>query len=303
MKNLDVNFDNFVTSLPFAKHQNRNLPAPKPAFEASYLEYFQSPLIAGKVKPEILTAFEVVWIKRGSGSFMVDLVSHDIMDDTLYCLFPGQLYFFNPNAEIEGYRISFSDEFLCMADGQSCLPFTMDYQSRQQNVQVMRVNADVQVEIEDIVRTMIWECGNNFEFKTEILKGLLKIFIAYFSRRFEVSESITVQKKDSVIFGKFMRLLDKHFITKKSVADYAHELAVTSNYLSEVVKKVSGYAASHHIHQRIILEAKRAAFFSEANMKEISYQLGFEDASQFSKFFKNKTGVNFSEFKKCLLVG
>jgi AraC-like DNA-binding protein len=84
----------------------------------------------------------------------------------------------------------------------------------------------------------------------------------------------------------------------KMVAEYAEELSVSPNHLNEIVKKVSGFPASHHIRQRVLLEAKRLAAYSGASMKEIAYSLGFEDIAHFSKFFKNLSGSNFTSYKK-----
>jgi YesN/AraC family two-component response regulator len=95
-----------------------------------------------------------------------------------------------------------------------------------------------------------------------------------------------------------MELVSRTSRTKKMVADYASELMVTPNYLNQIVKRVSGFPASHHIQQYLIIEAKRQATQSCRSMKEIAYDLGFDDLAHFSKFFKSKSGTNFTNFKK-----
>jgi len=65
-----------------------------------------------------------------------------------------------------------------------------------------------------------------------------------------------------------------------------------------IVKKHTQHSAGYHIRQRIVLEAKRLAIYSDVCMKEIAYLLGFSDTAHFSKFFKKSTGINFSEFKR-----
>ena len=82
------------------------------------------------------------------------------------------------------------------------------------------------------------------------------------------------------------------------VCDYASVLSVSPNYLNRTVKKVSGYTASHHIQQQIVLEAKKQAIHYGVSMKEIAYQLGFDNPSHFSKFFKCNSGMNFTQFIK-----
>ena len=86
------------------------------------------------------------------------------------------------------------------------------------------------------------------------------------------------------------------------VIDYASQLYVTPNYLNRIVKKITGFTASHHIQQQIILEAKRKALYLSASMKEIAYSLGFDNLAHFSKFFKNNCGMSFTDFKKQALT-
>jgi AraC-like DNA-binding protein len=52
------------------------------------------------------------------------------------------------------------------------------------------------------------------------------------------------------------------------------------------------------IQDRIISEAKKLFYYTDKSAKEIAYELGFEDSAHFSRFFKNVTGQNISEFKK-----
>ena len=56
--------------------------------------------------------------------------------------------------------------------------------------------------------------------------------------------------------------------------------------LGEVIKQQSGKTAIELIHERLMLEAKRMLFHTESSIKEIAFELGFEDASYFNRFFK-----------------
>lgn len=79
-------------------------------------------------------------------------------------------------------------------------------------------------------------------------------------------------------------------------------LAVTRDYLNESLKRRAGFTTSYFIHQWIIIEAKRLNTYSDVTLKEIAFQLGFDDLSQFSKFFKKASGLRFTEFKKKALT-
>ena len=113
-------------------------------------------------------------------------------------------------------------------------------------------------------------------------------------------QGVIASKKEKELVNRFMEHLNKHFATKKLVSDYADDLCISPNYLNTVIKKVTGFSASHHIQQCIIREAKCRALYSGAMMKEIAYDLGFSDLAHFSKFFKNYSGSNFSSFMKGL---
>ncbi|GGN12149.1 AraC family transcriptional regulator [Dyadobacter beijingensis] len=242
-----------------------------------------------------LDIFEMIWIKEGRGTMMVDLEKRPITDNTLYCLFPGQIHRMAAEQDLVGYKIAFSGDFLSAGNAAHQLPAALNYPGRGERIQVMRLNSEVQPEIEEVVRTIVWEYANDQQLKADMLHGLLRILIAYFSRR--GTYDLRAPGNDEMVFSRFMNMLDRDFRSQKQVSAYAADMAVTSNYLSEVVKRVSGYSASHHIQQRILLEAKRKAITTRSSMKTIGLELGFDDSSTFSKFFKTKTGVNFSDFR------
>jgi AraC family transcriptional activator of pobA len=99
------------------------------------------------------------------------------------------------------------------------------------------------------------------------------------------------------LFLRFRQLLEQYYTEWKSVTAYADQLCVTPNHLSVSIKRETGRPAGDYIRQRIMLEAQRLAAVQDAPLKEVAYQLGFEDAAHFSKLFKRCHGVSFSSFK------
>ena len=68
--------------------------------------------------------------------------------------------------------------------------------------------------------------------------------------------------------------------------------------LNEITRKMLGKTITQLIHDRILLEAKRELIFSGRSIKEISYELGFEDPAYFSRFFKKQSGFSPTHFRK-----
>ena len=99
------------------------------------------------------------------------------------------------------------------------------------------------------------------------------------------------------LFLRFRQLLEQYYTQWKSVAAYADQLCVTPNHLSVSIRRETGRPASDHIRQRIMQEAQRLVAAHDAPLKEIAYQLGFEDVAHFSKLFKRCHGISFSSFK------
>jgi len=153
-------------------------------------------------------------------------------------------------------------------------------------------------EMKGIAARMIKESENVFLYRSQLLRRYLKIFLIYLSRHNARKEEMEINTRSSQLVQKFMVMLEREFKTVKSVNEYASQLAVTPNHLNVIVKKHTRQPAGYHIRQRIVLEAKRLALYSDVCMKEIAYLLGFSDTAHFSKFFKKSTGINFSEFKR-----
>jgi AraC-like DNA-binding protein len=132
------------------------------------------------------------------------------------------------------------------------------------------------------------------------LRQYLKIFLIYLTRQIGQPAEPAEQLYRTELANRFFSLLQQNFTKKKLVTDYAGLLSITPNYLNNVVKKVSGHPASHHIQQQLIQEARRQAVYTDKSMKEIAYYLGFETNTHFSKFFKKNEGSNFRDYRRSM---
>lgn len=248
--------------------------------------------------PHMQDYIELIWITRGQGTLTIDLKDHPLTANSVCCLTPGMVHQLKGDNEMEGYLFLFTESFL-YKNAHEFDPMYhagfFDTFSRSAN---FRVTEDISEEMYEITCKMIKECHNVYLFKAEILRRYFKIFLIYLTRQFPAILKTSLQTRNIELAEKFKSLLEKHYIKHKKVSDYARLLSVTPNYLNEIVKKITGYPASHHIRHRIVLEAKRQAAYSDVCMKEVAWHLGFSDIAHFSKFFKNITGINFSNFKK-----
>jgi AraC family transcriptional activator of pobA len=241
--------------------------------------------------------YQIVWITRGSGYFSIDLEKYRVKDNSIYTIPPGRFHQFMPTGPLLGYVLSFNIDFLYLAIEGPGRPFF-----EETNTDLRRVNTYLLKQedptLEKVLADIRREFAAHLMLRLEILSGLFRVFLIYMKRQSATVLQDEVSCPGTALFNSFYTKLDNQFRTMRQVADYASELSVTPGYLTDVVKKVTGYSASYHIQQRTVQEAKRLAMYSDANMKMVAYSLGFEDLAHFSKYFKNAAGMNFSDFRK-----
>lgn len=248
--------------------------------------------------PVYKDSFTISWIRHGSGTLYLDLNQYNVTSETIYCTKPGQAAKFEPAEDVDGFTISFSADFLALAGNHEDQFYQSALFHPLLSLFIIKVREELKPEMLEIAEKMMREYSEAYACKDEILRGLLKIFLVYLKRQQVEPGEQLVHLNQPGLVSRFFSLLEKNFANRKMVSDYAQDLAVTPNYLNEAVKKTSGFPASYHIRQRITLEAKRKAAYVRMSMKEIAYDLGFDDISHFSKYFKKASGVSFTDFKK-----
>ncbi|MFZ4929604.1 helix-turn-helix domain-containing protein [Chryseobacterium sp. Mn2064] len=100
------------------------------------------------------------------------------------------------------------------------------------------------------------------------------------------------------ITRQFKKLISTHYKNTKQVQQYAEFLTITPLYLNEAVKDVTGSPASFWIQQKILWEARRLLFYTTMDVKQIAFELGYDDPIYFSRFFKKGTGKTALQFRK-----
>ncbi|MFD2037515.1 helix-turn-helix domain-containing protein [Belliella marina] len=111
------------------------------------------------------------------------------------------------------------------------------------------------------------------------------------------SKPIDKLSRHEIVTKAFKKLLERNFVTAKRPVEYARQLNISSPYLNECVKNTTGYPVSHHIQQRVILEAKRLLYHSDISVKEIATELGYDDYPYFSRLFTKVSGMSALSFR------
>ena len=138
----------------------------------------------------------------------------------------------------------------------------------------------------------------NHEDSLEIIKSYLTLLLFKSKRELMFSNNISyLRSRAEEITYNFEKLIKTTKNKHQPIKFYADQLNISTIYLSECVKKVTGKTAKQVIDEYLILEAKSLLKQSTNTISEIAYSLGFEDASNFVKYFKKQTGITPRTYK------
>lgn len=267
-------------------------------FEIHTLEWMQQNRRVQQEAAHRHDYFTLIWVQAGTGLQYIDLDHAPVEEGMVYAIAPGQIHLLKADTGISGIALAFTAEFLCQYEDNYDLLYSSGIFNSYAGASKIAVPPMVQEDLQAVAGQLLKEFGNFFLLRAEILRTYLKLFLLYLTRNFQAADKDAPHTASAKLVRQFLELLEKQYASKKMVTDYARELAVTPNYLNEIIKKKTGLPASDHIRNRVILEAKREAAYADNSMKEIAYRLGFEDLAHFSKYFKNATGSSFTAFRK-----
>lgn len=229
----------------------------------------------------------LVFVKQGSSRHWIDMKPYIIKPDTFYFTIPHQIHLKEDVQPFTGTSIGFTNEFLNMT-GNASLKQLPIIQNPHNGHELDLKPEDVSF-IEDTLDKIYIEFNSRNGWRQNMLMSYVQVLLIYLSRLYTAQFSDVTQSQERQLLKRFLTRIEEMYTELHEVNSYADILNISAGHLSEVVKEQSGKPAITHIHERLILKAKRLLFHSERSIKEIAFELGFEDASYFNRFFKRIT--------------
>lgn len=245
--------------------------------------------------------YAVILCIRGTCSKTVGAFTFTVQPMTLHIVSPRHITSFeNASDDLLLYMVMFTKEFITDSFiKQNALDPLMDLNPACSPL--YHLSEPSFLKIRQLYENMDLEYRDNKPFYLQIIRLKLIELLYEVNRAFEqCSESKTHHQlsRQYTLFSDFRNLVEEHFVTKRTVQEYAEMLHVSAKYLSEVVKQETGKNALQIIHGRMFLEARLLLSTSSLSVKEISDQLNFDTSSHFSRFFRKYADENPSDFKK-----
>lgn len=245
------------------------------------------------LQPHQLAYYYLVFVDQGQETFQLDGQELTIGDSQAIFGRPNQIFaHLAPNKSTQQYKIGFDDRTLAL------LPQTYPFLINPLNTSTIRFDPEAKVRVKALLSMLfrlLHSPGKSRKVDI-ILAHLNGLLTELNSAYFESHEQVTSVNPRLSKYVAFTLAVEAHLTEQHDVHTIARQLSMTPSNLYEVVKEISGVSPKEWITNRLIQEAQRKLYYSASSVKELAYQLGFNDPAYFSRLFKKKTGKNVSEF-------
>jgi len=253
------------------------------------------PYEADVLLPHRKAYYMLVFTKHTRGRHWVDAVPYVRQNHALYFSSPSQVLVKEEPTPFWGTRLTFTEEFLALQQNAALRHLPL-IENAQQAHELLLPPADEAV-LDDLLTQLEAEYCRPGEWQHPLLSAYLTVLLTHLSRLYTAQFPGGEPSADQRLLRAYRASIEENYRDLHEVSAYAERLHISAGHLSEVVKAQSGKSAIKHLHERLVLEAKRLLLYTPQSLKEMAYDLGFSDASYFNRFFKRETGHTPAEYR------
>jgi len=234
-------------------------------------------------------------MEQGRARLVVDFKTITASGRTIFCILPGQVHYGISAHKVKAWVVAVNADLVHKQ-------YQLVFEQQLPQLLPQPVDDTFTGRMEQCVKLLEEVClsANSSTFRQQATRSLLDAFIALFAEVYAAADPATgsSQPRTLIITRQFKGLLSKNYKTMKSPAAYAAALNISTPYLNEAVKGATGLPVSYWIQQEVITEAKRLLYYTDKTVKEIAYELGFDDHTYFSRLFTKAEGMTALTFRK-----
>jgi len=238
--------------------------------------------------------YSLIWVTEGNGKLKTDFSEYNFEQNSLFAFSPYQPFMFSSNL-IKGIAIYFHSDFFCIHKHQTEVTCNGVLFNNIYQLPFISVDKILQNTLNKIIEQIKSEMQNPGLAQYELLISFMKIFLISASRSKTEQQPKAIQSKEGnkepVILQNLKEAIEKDFKSKHTPKDYAVLLNISPNALAKITKNHFNKTLTNLITERIIIEAKRELYLTNKSIKEVAYELGYDDEYYFSRFFKKNVNI------------
>ena len=262
-----------------------------------------------KIPTRKLYGFYAIFLKEQKcGEIRYGRQDYDYQEGTILFVSPGQVYGpINIDYPISGngYALLFQPDIMRVNH----------YEKSLRNYTFFKYTSNEALHVNAEERECLMECLNRIKYELEhtsdeysniLIADSIKSFLDYCSRFYD-RQFKTRKHANHSILARLEDTVDKFIHDNKSnrrklltVQECADMLNISSNYLSDLMRKETGHTVLSYIHTKIIEQSKSELAMNNMTIAEIAYSLGFEYAHHFTRLFKKIEGCTPTEYRRKL---
>lgn len=245
------------------------------------------------LQPHRLAYYYFVFVDRGVETCQVDGQAVAISDSQVVFGRPNQIFAHpSPNKATQQYKIGLDANTLAL------LPQAFPFLANPLQANTITFELEAKERVKTVLSTLFQLLHSpGRPKKVAIILAYLNTLLTEFnSAYFAHYHQPSISNPRLSRYVAFTRAVETHLTEQHDVLTIAEELAMTPSSLYGLVKEYSGLSPKEWITNRLIQEAQRKLRYSSLSVKELAYELGFNDPDYFSRLFKKRTGKNISDF-------
>ena len=244
-----------------------------------------------------LSFFVILLHTQKEGVYNVNFKDYDFKKGTLFTLRKESIHKFY-KSKAKGVLLIFTDNFILNHSSQSEVSKTFLLFNEMLASPRLQLNEVEYKEIITLVNLIKEEYfTSNDDYSLNIVRNFIRVIITKLFRIKSKSNIVFDNHKYLSQFLKLQQLVENECFNHKKVSFYAREMGVTTKTLNNITQSILHKSAKSFINEIVIIQSKRLIINSQDSLTEIAYQAGFDEPTNFFKYFRKYTGLSPSEFR------
>lgn len=224
---------------------------------------------------------EVLVFTSGAARHDIDFATHEATTGSVHFVASENVHMLVRDAGTTGYTFMFTNDVLPPELAER-LPFL-------QVLPVLLLDAAQLAVVNSMAAIIRHEHTTQGEMHEQIIRAQMQALLTYLLRIYNSGPGALQDAMPQHIVS-FRQLLKKHYKEHLSIEQYAARLNISVKHLIDVCRKHTGKTPLQHVKEHMVTEAKRLLYNTAMSVKEIAYELNFDEPANFSKYFKAVTG-------------
>ncbi len=254
---------------------------------------------ADMIIPHRVDFYQVLWIQKGTPVHLVDFKPVKLKTNALLFINKERVHAFDPSGKYDGKGLLFTGDFFCQTEEDvRFLNTTILFNDLLDTpiISLDKSNPQLAVTFEEIAEELKKPKDH---YQHSILQNLLHNFLLLAERERRKQGFHEIKKGADLDYTLLYKsLLHEHYQKIKSVSAYAKLINVSEKRLTKATSAILGQTPKELIDDKVLLEAKRLLAHTRLSIKEVAFELGFEEPTNFIKYFRkhlHKTPIEFRE--------